>query len=369
MNDSPPTQPNATNLTKSIGKEQLFRAILLLLLIVLMLVGAVPSYLANKWSWANFPTVTNLKAVKSVLSKGLQLPDWNTYVRQITDVGSHRWLIQLIGKTPEKPIVLFLRPQTENPEKIDRLAKPEVDWEDIQGYTQDFSQSPEKWIANLTQRLLEERFEEKLSQTPPNPANGNGSDLLKQEFALGLNQWFQEKFIAEFERQSQKSFTDDFAKPLEASLGITFSDWVDKQLKTALEIGVSAWMKEYYSQPHSDSQHDLKFTIDNNSQSLDITARLFRAWNDKQTFAVVQWYARPDGGNFASSSWFWADQIAQLQDRRVPWIAVCLKIPIEPLGDLNKVEADFKAIASLVQQTLMKTAFTVDGSSNNSKSS
>ncbi len=369
MNDSPPTQPSITNQHKTIGKEQIFRAILLILLIVLMLVGTVPSYLNNQWSWLNFPTVTNFRAIKSILNKGLQLPDWNTYLRQSIEVGSHRWSIQLIGKTPEKPIVLFLRPQTDNPEKIDKLTKPEVDWEDIQGYTQELTDTPEKWVANLTYKLLKERLEEKLSQTPPNPANGNGSDLLKQEFTTGLSQWFQEKFMLEFEQQSKKSFTDNFAKPLEESLKITFPKWVEQQLKTALEIGVSAWTKEYYSQPNSDSQRDLKFTIDNNSQTADVTARFFRAWNDKQTIAVVQWYARPDGGNFNPSSWFWADQIAQLKDRRVPWIAVCLKIPIEPLGDLNKVEAEIKAISTQVQESLMKTAFTGDSSPNKAKSS
>jgi hypothetical protein len=114
MNDSPPTQPTAVTPTysRTIGKQQIIRAILLLVLIVAIVAGSLPSYLSNQWSWANFPSATNIKQVKSILGKGIQLPDWNTYLQQPTEVGSHRWSLQLIGKTPENPILIFLRPQT-----------------------------------------------------------------------------------------------------------------------------------------------------------------------------------------------------------------------------------------------------------------
>jgi hypothetical protein len=368
MEDSQPT-PVDLGTSRTIGKEQILRAILLALLIVLIVASSIPSYLSQQWPWANFPVATNIKQVKRVLGKGIQLPEWNTYVQQMTEVGSHRWSIQAIGKTPEKPILLFLRPQTDNPESIDKLTKPEVDWEDIQGYTQDFTDTPERWVENLTYSLLRERFEKILDRTNPNPVGGNGSDILKQEFTKGLSPWFQERFMAEFERQSKKSFDENFAKPLQASLGITFPAWVDKQLKNAFELGLSSWTKTRFSQPNSDSYRDLKFSIEDNSQSLNVTARLFRAWNDKQTFAVVQWYARPDGGHYSPANWFWADRAAQLQERRLPWIAVCLKYPIQPLGELDRVEAELKALASEIQQTLVRSAFTEKSSTKNSQSS
>jgi hypothetical protein len=371
MNDYPPTQPATVTPTysRTISKQQIIRAILLLVLIVAIVAGSLPSYLNNQWSWANFPKATNIKQVKSILSTGIQLPDWNTYLQQPTEVGSHRWSLQLIGKTPENPILVFLRPQTENPKKLDRLDKPEVDWEDIQGHTQKFTDTPERWVENLTYKLLKERLVEKLSLSTPNPANGNGSAAFKEEYMKGLSPWFQKQFIAEFEQQAQKSFQDNFAKPLEDSLGITFSAWVDKQLKNALDLGLSAWTKERFGQPKRDSQKDLKFTIDSDSQPFEVTARLFRAWNDKQTFAVVQWYARTDGGHYSPASWFWADRMAQLKDRRVSWIAVCLKIPIEPLGDLDKVESEITTLAVQVQKVLLETAFADDRRAEVSKSS
>jgi cyanoexosortase B-associated protein len=358
MNDSSPSQTNTIDRIESIGKKQALRGILLLVLIVLLLLGAAPSYLSNNWSWKNIPTVANIKQVKRLLSHGIQLPDWNTYTRLSTDVGSHRWSVQLIGKTPEEPILLFLRPQTDYQEKLDKLAKPEVDWEDIQGYTKKFASNGDRWVMDLTLQLLEQRFAEKLALSPPNPPNQDGANNLKQEFNKALDQWFQQQFIAEYERRSQQSFVDNFQKPLEQSLGISFSTWLDRQLKSSLEWGFSAWVKEYFAQSHRDSERDLQFSANNGSQSVRVKARLFRAWNDKQTFAVVQWYARPDGGDYSVLSWFVKDQIAQLQDQRIPWVAVCLKIPIEPLGEIDRVETKIKALATQVQQSLMETAFT-----------
>ncbi len=85
----------------------------------------------------------------------------------------------------------------------------------------------------------------------------------------------------------------------------------------------------------------------------EVEARFFRAWNQRQTLAVLQWYAWPEGGHPAPSRWFWLDQLAQLRRERVPWVAVCLQIPMEPLGDLEASRPLAKSLGNLVQTTLM----------------
>ena len=104
----------------------------------------------------------------------------------------------------------------------------------------------------------------------------------------------------------------------------------------------------------TDSESQLNFTLAEDSHSIAVNTRFFRAWNRQQTFAVVQWYAFPFGGGYSNFSWFWRDQIAQLKQSRVPWIAVCLKIPIEPLANLEEVQPLAESLARQIQANLFE---------------
>lgn len=102
----------------------------------------------------------------------------------------------------------------------------------------------------------------------------------------------------------------------------------------------------------SDSYQKLKFVTGDNQK---VEALFLRSWNPQQTFAVVEWYAWESGGSFAPKNWFWRDLLAQLQKRRKAWIAVCLRIPIEPLGDIESVRETAVSIAQDIQTTLSRT--------------
>jgi cyanoexosortase B-associated protein len=82
-----------------------------------------------------------------------------------------------------------------------------------------------------------------------------------------------------------------------------------------------------------------------------VSAQFFRAWN-RSTFVVVQWYAWPGGGNYLPFFWFLADQWAQFHRQRAPWIAVSLKIPVDPLASVESTETLAKSLAQTVQTTL-----------------
>lgn len=91
-------------------------------------------------------------------------------------------------------------------------------------------------------------------------------------------------------------------------------------------------------------------------RSIPVQARFLRYWDDSQTYAAVQWYAWSTGGSANASRWFWADQQSQWRDRqRMPWVAVSLLIPIEPLGDLEMARAIAQSLGQTVQSTLLAT--------------
>ncbi|WP_392530319.1 cyanoexosortase B system-associated protein [Nostoc sp. C117] len=84
-----------------------------------------------------------------------------------------------------------------------------------------------------------------------------------------------------------------------------------------------------------------------------VEARFFRASTPQQTFAVLQWYAMPNGGNPSPFHWFLADQLAQWRKQRTPWVAVSILIPMEPLGEVEKSWSLAKSIGETVQAALM----------------
>ncbi|MEB3885610.1 cyanoexosortase B system-associated protein [Lyngbya sp. CCY1209] len=109
----------------------------------------------------------------------------------------------------------------------------------------------------------------------------------------------------------------------------------------------------------TDSYRHLKFGGDD-SESAAVSARFFRAWTSRQTYAVLQWYAWPDGGSPAPSRWFFADRKAQLKGDRAPWVAVSVLLPIEPLGNIEEVEPLAESLGEEIQTALRSTTFKID---------
>ena len=237
------------SLPKSMGRlRNIPRVAVLCFLLVLIGIAAVPGYLTGKWSWAQLPQVANIKQLRQLPKKGLELPGWKTLEQKTLPIGGHQWSVQAIERDDSKPVLLFLLPQN------DHKAQPQVEWMDLNGF--------EKWRTD---------------------------SYKKMQFAV------------------------------EASV---------------LEKQASA------SKPTT-------------TPAAEVEARFFRAWTQRETRAVLQWYAWPSGGHPAPSRWFWADQFAQLRRERVPWVAVCLQIPIEPLGDIEASRPLAESLSKMVQAALM----------------
>ncbi|YAF93786.1 MAG: cyanoexosortase B system-associated protein [Nodularia sp. CChRGM 3473] len=84
-----------------------------------------------------------------------------------------------------------------------------------------------------------------------------------------------------------------------------------------------------------------------------VEARFFRVSTPQETFAVLQWYATPNGGHPSPLRWFLADQLAQWHKKRVPWVSVSIMIPMEPLGQVETTWTVAQSIGETVQATLM----------------
>lgn len=111
----------------------------------------------------------------------------------------------------------------------------------------------------------------------------------------------------------------------------------------------------------TDSDRFVDFAVTN--PSAKVTARFFRGLTKRQrgnsqemrrqTYAVLQWYAWSTGGHPAPSQWFFADRAAQWQNRRIPWVAVSILVPIEPLDTIEQHWSEIESIAQTIQSTLM----------------
>jgi cyanoexosortase B-associated protein len=167
---------------------------------------------------------------------------------------------------------------------------------------------------------------------------------LQREIRIGGNKW-----SAQAISQGESAPVVVLLAPQTYYTNKPYVEWTDIQ-------GLEKWK--------TDSHHQLEFTVDSDAGSSQVTTRFFRAWN-KQTFAVVQWYAFPNGGHPSSINWFWRDSLAQLQQQRIPWIAVCLKIPLNPLDDIDSVESLAVSLAQQVQNSLQENTFNVSARKNN----
>jgi cyanoexosortase B-associated protein len=86
-------------------------------------------------------------------------------------------------------------------------------------------------------------------------------------------------------------------------------------------------------------------------------ARWFRAWKQLKdgnapTVAGLQWYAWPEGGSWSPNVWFWQDWTSRWRGKRIPWIAISVIMPMEPLGNLRDIQPQATAVMEAIQTAL-----------------
>ncbi|MFK0735310.1 MAG: cyanoexosortase B system-associated protein [Gloeotrichia echinulata GP01] len=114
--------------------------------------------------------------------------------------------------------------------------------------------------------------------------------------------------------------------------------------------GKSRWQKWEIAQHRS-----AEFTVKQPMEA-KVEASFFRASTEQDTFAVLQWYAWPNGGDSSPLRWFLTDQLAQWRQQRTAWVAVSILLPMEPLGQVEKTWPLVKSLGETVQARLMVAA-------------
>lgn len=166
----------------------------------------------------------------------------------------------------------------------------------------------------------------------------------QQEVSIGRDRWS----LAEYRRPgSPEAKEESFVLLLRPQMGSDQQpevEWVDLR-------GAQSWQVA--------DRHTVRFTATVDGRSpVPVTTRYFRGVDERNTFAVMQWYAWPSRGHFAPGKWFWADQAQQWQQRQhMPWVAVSVLLPIEPVGNIRPHTATITAIAQSVQQGLLTSTF------------
>lgn len=113
---------------KLLRRYQLFKIIVIMVLLLLVGVVAIPGYGTGRWPWTNQPPVTNLKQLKNLRQNGLTLPGWEVIrVQNNVLIGGHKWLVQEI-KNPQTMAILLMLPQNGPKDQ------PQVEWLDIKGF-------------------------------------------------------------------------------------------------------------------------------------------------------------------------------------------------------------------------------------------
>ncbi|VXD16608.1 conserved hypothetical protein [Planktothrix serta PCC 8927] len=159
-----------------------------------------------------------------------------------------------------------------------------------------------------------------------------------QSLQIGNKQWLQQEVKRDNQTATVLLLTQNYYKD-QPQL-----DWMDIN-------GFLGWKTDEY-------QRD-RFSVKSTSEDLDpveVEVQFFKAWTATQTYAVARWYAWPNGGHPALSHWFWADRWAQLSRNRAPWVAVCLLIPIKPLGNIQDVWPVATSLGESIQASLMAEA-------------
>ncbi|CEJ43943.1 cyanoexosortase B system-associated protein [Umezakia ovalisporum] len=125
---------------------------------------------------------------------------------------------------------------------------------------------------------------------------------------------------------------------------------------------INSWGKSRWQRWDIAQFRSAEFTLKRHPKSganteTKVEARFFRVSTQHETFAVLQWYATPNGGHPLPWRWFLADQLAQWHQKRIPWVSVSIMIPMEPLGQVVSTWALAQSIGQTVQTTLMANFF------------
>jgi cyanoexosortase B-associated protein len=159
-------------LTQSSRRSQLLKILVVIFVLAIAAVNTLPNYITGQWIWVNPPKLEATSQLQTLQKQGVTVPGWQTIEQQVSEIGGHKWSIQVISSETSNtstelrgPVILMMRPQTFHKDQ------PQVDWMDINGV--------QHWTADHQQIL-------KFSVNLPN--SGQRQASVNARFFRGWNQ-------------------------------------------------------------------------------------------------------------------------------------------------------------------------------------
>ncbi|MEM9220362.1 MAG: cyanoexosortase B system-associated protein [Cyanobacteria bacterium P01_F01_bin.150] len=268
-------------------------------LLAIATVTVLPNYVTGQWAWTQSPTLEPTKVLKTFHQQGISLAGWQELDQQTIELGHKKWSVQALSLLADDEV-----------NKQDGVNKQDETIHSGSSQAKVVSTLKNYGLTNLPDEVTNRLQEDPIFIFLRPQSNAKDEPLVEWIDLGGLQRWTTDQ---------RKSVRIKIPQP---------SNVLSKQ-----------------DFPKQNSQ----------TKESQILTRYFRGWNQHHTYAVMQWYAWPNGGSPRISDWFWADQKIQWQThQRMPWVGVTLLVPIKPLGDIASMQPVVEAIAQAIQTTLVQ---------------
>lgn len=283
---------------------------LIITLILLTIVGVFPGYLrGGNWQWSQENQPSNMRLIGRLRSEPILLENWQILERHGIRLSGKTWYWQRMEQNG-KQVSLLIQPQPYYKDK------PSVEWIDLQG-------------LNVQGSFCLQTISETLSLSPAELEIESTSETIAELIS---------------QKDVSRDTLNTILNSLPPSCSRAFSIRnIDNQEVIIPLVDTQDWS--------TDSQSTITFETNNNTK---VTALFERGWNQNNTVAMVNWYAWKDGGHYKPSRWFLRDLQSQIKGDRTGWVAINLRLYINPLEEIKPRQEELKSLAQKVQIQIME---------------
>ncbi|MBE9221921.1 cyanoexosortase B system-associated protein [Cyanobacterium stanieri LEGE 03274] len=290
-------------------QKKYYYIILIIVLMLLIIIGILPGYFkGGNWSWSQENEPSNMGLIRQLRNEPILLEDWELIDRNLVRLNGKNWYWQIMEKD-NQTVSLLIHPQPYFKDK------PSVEWTDLEN-------------LNVSASFCLQEISDKLTLAP--------EELNIQSSAKNIGELISQKNV-------DKNTLNIILESLDTrcSRAFTITNRDNQQTIIPL-IDPQDWS--------TDSQQTITFNADNNDT---ITALFQRGWNNNNTVAMMNWYTWKDGGHHKPYHWFFSDLKSQIKGDRTGWVAISLRLYIEPLAEIKPKQEEITTLAQQVQTQIM----------------
>lgn len=283
---------------------------LIIVLFILTIIGIFPGYLrGGNWQWSQEKQPSNMNLINRLKNESILLENWQISERHQVRLSGKNWYWQIMENDGQQ-MSLLIHPQPYYKDK------PSVEWADLQGLNVHGSFCIQSISETLSLSPQELEIESSLE---------NIADVINQK---------------DVSRETLNTVLNSLPESCSRAFAIRN---VENQEVIIPLVDAQDWS--------TDSQNVITF---NTNDNLTIKALFQRGWNTNNTVAMVNWYAWKDGGHYQPSRWFINDLKNQIKGDRTGWVAISLRLYINPLEEIKPRQEEIETIAQKIQTEIME---------------